>query len=196
MERPTSLIDVCVTSHDRLLATAARLNESELRSPSRLPGWTRAHVLAHLARNAESHAWLFEGAKIGESRRQYPEAGMRERDIESGSALDRDTLLADLTRACRELEASWNSLDDNLWEFLVEVKPVPRPLSEILFRRLREVEVHHVDLDASYRAADWPELYVEGELRRALHGLPDRADHTQLVEWLIGRGAPPTLASW
>jgi maleylpyruvate isomerase len=121
---------------------------------------------------------------------------MRERDIETGSALDRGTLLSDLTRSCRDLEAEWNSLDDGRWDFLAEVGPGPRTMAEILFRRLREVEVHHVDLGASYDASDWPELYVEGELRRALHKLPDRADHAELVEWLIGRRGAPTLKSW
>ena len=196
MERPTELIDVCIASHERLLVAAARLNEDELRAPSRLPDWSRAHVLAHLARNADSHTWLFEGAKIGESRRQYPETGMRERDIETGSALDRDGLLSDVTRSCRDLEAAWGSLDDDRWEFLAAVNPGPRTMAEILFRRLREVEVHLVDLDASYEASDWPEAYVEGELRRALHKLPDRADHAELVEWLIGRSSAPVLESW
>jgi len=196
MERPSELIGVCVASQDRLLAIAAQMSDGDLRAPSRLPDWSRAHVLAHLARNADSHAWLFEGAMIGESRRQYPETGMRERDIETGSALDKDALLGDLTRSCQELEAAWNSLDDDLWDFLAEVSPGPRTMAEILFRRLREVEVHLVDLDASYEASDWPEAYVEGELRRALRKLPDRADHAALVEWLIGRRSAPVLKSW
>ncbi|HUY16244.1 MAG TPA: maleylpyruvate isomerase N-terminal domain-containing protein [Acidimicrobiales bacterium] len=196
MPRPDQLIDVCVASHERLLVTATRLNDDDLRAPSRLPDWSRGHVLAHLARNADSHTWLFEGAKIGESRRQYPEEGMRERDIEAGSSLDRDTLLGDVTRSCRALEAAWNSLDDDLWDFLAAVSPGPRTMAEILFRRLREVEVHHVDLDSSYDASDWPADYVEGELRRALHKLPERADHAELVEWLIGRRSAPTLENW
>ncbi|MHB8379857.1 MAG: maleylpyruvate isomerase N-terminal domain-containing protein [Acidimicrobiales bacterium] len=196
MQRPTQLIDVCVASHERLLVTATRLNDDDLRAPSRLPDWSRAHVLAHLARNADSHAWLFAGAKIGESRRQYPTAGMRERDIETGSAMDRDTLLRDVTRSCRELEAAWKGLDDDLWDFLAEVGPGPRTMGEVLFRRLREVEVHHVDLDASYDASDWPEAYVEVELPRALRKLPERADHAELVEWLIGRRSAPALEGW
>jgi maleylpyruvate isomerase len=196
MQRPSELINVCIASHGRLLTTAARLNEDQLRAPSRLTGWSRAHVLAHLARNADSHAWLFVGAEIGESRRQYPEAGMRERDIESRSGLDRETLLEDLARSCRNLESAWKRLEEERWDFLADVSPGPRTMAEILFRRLREVEVHLVDLDASYEASDWPEAYVEGELQRALHKLPRRADHAELVEWLIGRRSAPELESW
>ncbi len=40
---------------ERLLATAARLTDEDLRAPSLLPGWTRGHVLAHVARNADSY---------------------------------------------------------------------------------------------------------------------------------------------
>ena len=196
MERPTELIDVCVASHERLLATATRLNDDDLRAPSRLPGWTRAHVLAHLARNADSHTWLFKGAKMGESRRQYPEAGMRERDIESDSTLDRDVLLEDLARSCRDLEVAWNGLNDELWDFRAFVGVGERPMADILFRRLREVEVHHVDLNASYDASDWPEAYVEEELQRTLHKLPKRVNHAALVEWLIGRRDAPALEPW
>jgi len=48
MERPSELIDVCVASHDRLLVSVARLTDEDLRAPSRLPDWSRAHVVAHL----------------------------------------------------------------------------------------------------------------------------------------------------
>ena len=37
----------------RLLDTARTITDPDLRVPSMLPGWTRGHVLAHLARNAD-----------------------------------------------------------------------------------------------------------------------------------------------
>jgi uncharacterized protein (TIGR03083 family) len=36
----------------RLLDAARVITEPDLRAPSLLPGWTRAHVVAHVARNA------------------------------------------------------------------------------------------------------------------------------------------------
>ncbi|MFF9641495.1 maleylpyruvate isomerase N-terminal domain-containing protein [Kitasatospora aureofaciens] len=36
-----------------LLRTAARLCDADARAPSLLPGWSRGHVLTHLARNAD-----------------------------------------------------------------------------------------------------------------------------------------------
>src|SRR5215472_17296509 len=38
---------------DRLLASAATLTDAAAREPSLLPGWTRGHVLTHVARNAD-----------------------------------------------------------------------------------------------------------------------------------------------
>src|SRR2546430_1201820 len=37
----------------RLLASATTLTDTGMREPSLLPGWTRGHVLTHVARNAD-----------------------------------------------------------------------------------------------------------------------------------------------
>jgi len=55
----------------RLLGTAREIAESELRRPSLLPGWTRAHVLAHLARGADAMRYLLVGTRSGEDRPAY-----------------------------------------------------------------------------------------------------------------------------
>jgi maleylpyruvate isomerase len=196
MVRPTEEIDACVAAHRRVLTTVERLRDDDVRAPSLLPGWSRAHVIAHLARNADSHVWLFEGARIGEIRHQYPRAGMRETDIEASSAQTADALVHDLRRSCDALERAWHDLDDDLWERECVVTTGSRAVSELVFRRLREVEVHHVDLGEAYSSADWPDTYVEGELRRRLAGLASRADHRALVEWLIGRQPAPELGRW
>jgi len=194
--RPTEVIDACVTANQLLINDVAQLTERDLREPCRLPGWTRAHLIAHLARNADSVVWLIEGAMIGETRHQYPEAGARERDIEAGSHQAKDALFQDLKSSCRALELAWDELDDGLWETLQLLGSGPRTLSEITFRRLREVEVHHVDLDVEYSSADWPDFYVEEELRRQVENLPTRAEHAVLVEWLLGRRDVPALGPW
>lgn len=58
---------------------------------------------------------------------------------------------------------------------------------------MREVEVHHVDLSAGYTAEDWPDVYVDAELKRRLASLGNRVDRRQLVSWLLGRGSAPEL---
>ena len=70
-------------------------------------------------------------------------------------------------------------------------------------RRLREVEVHHVDLGLGYEPSDWPEDYVAWELPMLLATAPTRVHRTDdvraLVAWLSGRWpVPPAikLDSW
>ena len=196
MTRPTETLLACAASSASLLNDVANLSDDDVRGPSRLPDWTRAHLLTHLARNADSFTWLVEGTLTGELRHQYPEVGMRNRDIEAGSTRSSDELYEDLARATEGLEVAWSRLADDQWTFVQSGSRGALEMSEMVFRRLREVEVHHVDLDVGYFAGNWPATYVEGELRRQLERLPERADHTGLVGWLVGRGDAPELGEW
>ena len=108
-------IEAARAAHARLTATVAALSDSDVATPCLLPGWTRAHLISHLARNADSHTWVLEGARIGEVRDQYPRPGMREADIEAGAGRDAAALLDDLRSASARLEAAWAAMPDDAW---------------------------------------------------------------------------------
>jgi hypothetical protein len=73
----------------------------------------------------------------------------------------------------------------------------PRTMTEIVTHHLRSVEVHHVDLDIGYLVSSWPPIFVDGELAKRLRALPNRADHADLLAWLLGRAtAPELLGPW
>jgi len=196
MPRPSETLLACAASHARLVADVANMSENNVREPSRLPNWSRAHLITHLARNADSFSWLVDGARLGERRQQYPEVGMRDRDIAAGSTRSKSELYEDLALALEGLEVAWSKLGDDQWTIVQDGSSGELEMSEIVFRRLREVEIHHVDLDVGYSASDWPALYVEGELRRQLERLRGRADHTSLVAWLVGRSDVPEFDPW
>ena len=59
------LIDRTDDATQRLLSTARLQTDSELREPSLLPGWTRARVLAHLARGADAMRLIVVGIRTG-----------------------------------------------------------------------------------------------------------------------------------
>jgi hypothetical protein len=61
---------------------------------------------------------------------------------------------------------------------------------------LPDVEVHHVDLRVGYEPGGWPAAFVDGELIRRLRGLPDQAEHADLLAWLLGRVPAPDLRAW
>ena len=58
------------------------------------------------------------------------------------------------------------------------------------------IHIYHVDLDVGYLASDWPTQFVEGELAKRLRTLPGRADHADLLAWLLDRARAPDLAPW
>ena len=57
--------------------------------------------------------------------------------------------------------------------------------------RLREVEMHHVDLGLGYTPENWPEEYVEWDLDVLLSTVPERlrsgSDRRTFMAWLAGR---------
>src|SRR5690349_12024814 len=55
----------------RLLDTAAALDDAAVRAPSLLPGWSRGHVLTHLARNADGGRRLLSWARTGIENVEY-----------------------------------------------------------------------------------------------------------------------------
>jgi Mycothiol maleylpyruvate isomerase N-terminal domain len=68
-----------------------------------------------------------------------------------------------------------------------------RTMAEIVAHHLRNIEVHHVDLDIGHRTSDRPPILVEGELSKRLRSFPDRADHAEILAWLLGRAPAPEL---
>lgn len=72
---PGSLSQRIRTTTARLAATAAALTDDQVREPSLLPGWSRGHVLTHVARNADGLRNLLIWARTGVETPQYPEPG-------------------------------------------------------------------------------------------------------------------------
>lgn len=145
----------------RLLETAARFSEADVAAPSRLPGWTRGHVLSHLARNADGGVNLLTWARTGVETPQYVSAEARAADIDAGSGRDAATQLADVTAASAALAATAADLPAEAW--LVEVKwtsGAAAPAARVMWSRLRELEIHHVDLDAGYTPVHWPSAFT------------------------------------
>ncbi|HEY0933064.1 MAG TPA: maleylpyruvate isomerase family mycothiol-dependent enzyme [Trebonia sp.] len=141
----------------RLLDDARILTETDLRVASVLPGWTRAHVLAHVARGADAMRNLLAGVRSGQDRPAYPGAQARADAIERGAARPAAELRTDLADSAMALRAAFRQLPDDAWTVPVRIlDSAPFPVAELLTRRLTEVELHHCDLGAGYGPADWP----------------------------------------
>ena len=162
----------------RLLGTARVIPESELRHPSLLPGWTRGHLLTHLARNADAMRNVLVGARSGEERLMYASLEGREEDIEQGAGRGSEELADDLASSAMALRTVMLGLPGGAWRFPVRVPDSgPFPAGQLLPRRLVEVELHHCDLDYGYGPADWPAAFATMELPEPLRAL--RQDRLQ-----------------
>jgi maleylpyruvate isomerase len=71
---------------------ALRLGEAEMNEPSLLPGWTRRHVVSHVAANADALSNLVHWAATGEPTPMYASPDERAAGIERGLGLDVPTL--------------------------------------------------------------------------------------------------------
>lgn len=156
----------------RLLGTARVIDEGELRAASLLPGWTRAHVLAHLARSADAMRNLMVGARTGQERPAYPSSVAREADIEHGARRNAKDLMADVADSAMAFRTIALRLPDDAWQFQVRVlDSAPFPAAQLLIRRLVEVELHHCDLGAGYGPADWPAAFAAMDLPEPMRSL-------------------------
>ncbi len=207
-------VEGCARSHQRLLAIIDAHVEAEdidpwLAAPSKLPGWTRAHVIAHLARNAESHVHLFAEAERGVEGNQYP-GGVEQRTegIASYAALAASELVAKHRASIYALEAAWAHTSAAAWQGSGRNTVGARMrVTDMPLFRWREVEVHTSDLDAGVSFADWNSTYVRYDLPRmtmlqtsrkpmGMTTLPEaalRLPDTERLAWLLGRHAPNGL---
>jgi uncharacterized protein (TIGR03083 family) len=161
------LIDQIGEAISRLIATTAELTDQQVREPSLLPGWSRAHVLTHIARNADGLQNLLIWAKTGVETPQYPSREARETQIEAGSDRPAAELADDVTSSAESFAAQVRELPEDAWQAEVRGSRGPsHPAWFTLHRRLFEVEIHHADLGAGYCPADWPQWFVAQELYR------------------------------
>jgi maleylpyruvate isomerase len=143
---------------ERILGTAlGRLVPHEYAEPSLLPGWTRAHVLAHVAGNADAVTNLLTWARTGVETPMYASPEARDAEIGRRAALPPAELEAEVLAASRRLAESVAVLPEEAWT--AEVRTAQGrtvPAREIFWIRAREVWVHAVDLDAGVGFADAP----------------------------------------
>ena len=107
----------CAESHQRLLESLDSLTDDQCREPSALPGWTRGHVLSHLARNAESHVHVLQCAVRGEVGEQYVGgAKARKEGIESHAHDSADSLVSAVRKSIYALEGQWAATNSEGWQ--------------------------------------------------------------------------------
>jgi maleylpyruvate isomerase len=159
------LSDTLDLATQRLIDEARLLNGADLRAPSLLQGWSRAHVLAHLARGADAMRSLLAGARAGQDRPAYASSEARDAAIETSAAAEASDLATDLASSAMALRTVARQLPDQAWGYQVRRLDGARfPASRLLTLRLVEVELHHCDLGIGYDHDQWLAAFDTMEL--------------------------------
>jgi maleylpyruvate isomerase len=163
-------------SEARLLTTVEPLTDEQATAPSALPGWSRAELVTHLARNADSHRRLAEAAMEGRVGTQY-EGGWAERDaaIAVGRGRGAAEVKSDLARSVEWLHETWAAVPDEAWSRMAQMSVGPLiPLAQCVGWRWLEAEVHRVDLALGDAPASYGDDFVRFWLPRLVAHLPER----------------------
>ncbi|CAM3219024.1 DinB family protein [Nocardioides dubius] len=184
--------------------TITALPDDDFALPSGLPGWTRGHVIAHVALNGEAFLRVLRLSAAEQPASMYDSAEGRDADIDAlalaapaeirARAIAVDGDIADALCALPEtgLDAVAHRLPEG-GGFAFAVREVPR-------RRLGEVEIHHADLGLPDRGRDaWPlafsELLLESRspAHRDLRFAATDTGRTWGAEAVAGDAEPVTL---
>ncbi|MFJ1764268.1 maleylpyruvate isomerase family mycothiol-dependent enzyme [Amycolatopsis sp. NPDC088138] len=190
-------------AHRHLYRALSSLTDAEVGAPTKLPGWTRGHVLAHVTDAGRALADLVEQALLGVLIPLYdPATHDRDAIIEATAGRTAAEHRSALREHSERLEAAWARVTD--WDQAVNYRD--GKLSSTVFARWREVWIHAVDLDAA-TPDDWPGEFCEHAVGFLKERLPDDAIVTgpprALAAWLSGRdsgsgltGDLPELGPW
>ncbi len=166
----------------RFLGTAQALTDDDLYQASALPGWTRAHVLTHVAQAADSRTGLLRAARAGRVGRQYPSEQARAGAIDAGARRPAAAIRADLHRAVQDCLTAIREHPRHLWDAsAIWLGAGRRPVRGAVTSLRRELEYHHVDLAAGYQPANWPGDFSATELSRVTALMNRRADAPPMI---------------
>lgn len=197
-------------AHLRGLMT--RMGDDAFAAPSALPGWSRAHVLTHVARHADAMINLLKWAATGKETPAYASIEARNADIESGAARTPAEIRDDVIDSSDRLALAVRKLPKEAWgRHITNVQGREIPATEVPWMRAREMWIHAVDLDIGASFVDFPTPMLTELLNEVAVAMSTRegCPVLRLVAdaagtWTVGEGAAPVtvtgsapdLAAW
>ncbi|MEU1190339.1 maleylpyruvate isomerase family mycothiol-dependent enzyme [Streptomyces sp. NPDC005859] len=205
-ERPAVLLEQAAKGTAAFEAAVHWLTGPGFTRSSYLPGWSRAHLVAHVALNADALVNLLTWARTGVETPMYASGDQRAREIEEGARRPAAELRAALLAADGRLAAELAALPDECWAATVRTaRGREVPASQVAWMRVREVWVHAVDLDIDTTFDDVPHGVCDALLDDVTASFRARTDcpHVELRAedadrtWLLGApgGAEPVVVS-
>jgi maleylpyruvate isomerase len=181
----------------RLLGYTIAFTEDEWHQPARLPGWSRAHLATHLARNADELTAILTEVDAGRPQPEPTDAATQRAQLEAGADRNGLALQIDLDAASSALQQAIEQVSD--WDVPITLHGERLSLSALPLDRLHEVSLHLLDLDCGATVEALPAGAAEWLLRWALFrlgdaGLPAITLTTDSVQDTIGSGTDVPLS--
>lgn len=151
----TDLADAVRAAAADFRRTADRLDDAAFRTPSALPGWSNAHVLAHVDGVARALARQLEYARRGE-RIGFYDGGMegRNRRIELGVLMAPAQLRARLDEALDLFGAELDAVPADGWDAATSFRG-EGTVTDCVLGAWRELVIHAYDLGGTAGPVDW-----------------------------------------
>ncbi|MET3923248.1 maleylpyruvate isomerase family mycothiol-dependent enzyme [Arthrobacter sp. UYEF20] len=157
---PQELLEELRRAADVVAGVTAKLTERDVPAPSELPGWTRGHVLAHIAGIANAMARQLEFAARGESTELY-DGGFegRTRAIEMAAGHGIEEHRADVETALERALRAFGALDAAGWQARITYR------GGVVFdgglALWRELVIHATDLGTGRGPETWSRPFCE-----------------------------------
>lgn len=169
IDRP-AVRSVELEATQRLLGDTIAISDQAWQEPSRLPGWTRAHVVTHLAQNANGFYRALESISSGSPGHMYEAESIRRSSFERGSERSALDLQIDLDASAGRLNRKFMILEQVPHDYVLELRPGLHLLAHLIpLARLAEVVVHHLDLDCGFYLGDISDQLASMLLQWATH---------------------------
>jgi maleylpyruvate isomerase len=191
---PAAALRELDASTERLLSSVRSLDDAALRGPSALPGWTRGHVVTHLARNADGLGRLVTWAITGVETPMYGSREAKVAEIEAGAGRPLDAQQADVQESAARFREAVSGVNADVGDRVLRLGSGAEVEAwELPLLRIRELEIHHVDLAAGYAVEAWTDTFWTRTLDQVAgwFAAQDTAPFGRLVadgggEWIIG----------
>lgn len=157
------------------------------RLPTLCKGWDLAHVLTHVARNADSLINLVLWATDGVERPAYTNNEQRVLDIETGARRRLPEIVADVGATAIRFRELAEALTGEAGDAEVRTRTGTHVKGyQVIAMRTIEVIFHHVDLQADYTFDDADPAWLVRTLRRGVSQWEARGDAPRLTLNLTG----------
>lgn len=178
-EQKLALLD---SETERMLTTCQQVSGEETTRPSLCEGWNAAHLMTHVARNADALSNLVLWAQDGVERDAYESDERREADIETGAARCWSQIVEDVETTAARFRELAHTLTGPAGKAEVRTRTGNTVRGhQVISMRINEVVFHHVDLDAGYGFDDADPGWLARTLRQGVRQWESRGDAPSLT---------------